>query len=1215
MKDQMMSKKQLILIAAVLSIFLLAGGFLYYRNEEETIREEKYSELHAIAELKAGQITQWVKERKADAGVLSESPFFISAIEEWLGNRNNLTLKKDIVERLIQIKEKFGYEDILIASPQGKLFLSLNPMINKFDPDTSHAIIKAVGTQKISFTNFYFCSTHKTVHLDIIAPVVNENKTTITALVLRVNPNDYLYPLIQYWPTPSDTAETLLVRRDDNSVLFLNELRHKKHAALLLRRPLTEKELVCVKAVTGTEGIVEGKDYRGIAVLADIWPVQGTPWYIIAKVDKNELFSKLYYRTGVIAGFTFLLFVLLVAGMSWFYQYRQKDIYEDLFSKEKSLREAQEEFRTTLYSVGEAVITTDAKGSIRQMNPVAEILTGWDAPDAKGKPLEEVFQILNEETRSKTVNTVQKVLKEGVVFGLANHTLLISKDGKEIPIADSGAPIRNESGDVTGVVLVFRDQTEERMAQKRLLESEQRFRLLYDQSPAPYQSLDEKGNILDVNITWLETLGYEKNEVIGRWFGEFLADNNAALFLERFSQFKSLGEVHGVEFEMKHKDGHTIIVSFEGSISSNKRGDFLQTHCVFTNITERKRVEKELLESEERFRMFIESAPEAIFVQSRGCFVYLNPAMLWLLRASTPEELLGKNFMDQIAPEYHEAINERIRRQRETGQPVPTMEQEYLRLDGLRVPVETTAVAIRFQNQDAHLVFIRDITERKKAEKQLRNLSRVVEQSPASVLITDLQGNIEYINPKFTEVTGYSLEEVRGQNPRILKSGETPPEEYRKLWKTITAGGEWRGVLHNKRKNGTFFWERASISPVRNTLGEITNFIAVKEDITNQKSLEDQFRQAQKMEAVGQLAGGISHDFNNILTAVIGYAHMLKMKLKDDQKLESYADHILSVSERAANLTQSLLAFSRKQIMNPKPTDLNGIIRRTDHLLSRIIGEDIQLQTKFSGEDPIVIVDAGQIEQVLMNLAANARDAMPEGGQLSIETEMIDIDHVFIREHGYGEEGPYVVISVTDTGTGMSSETREKIFEPFFTTKEVGKGTGLGLAMVYGIIKQHEGHITVYSEPGKGTTFRIYLPLIQAKIDEITPEFSAPPETGTETILLAEDDPEVMVFTKQLLEEYGYKVIDAADGDDAIKKFMLYKNKIQLVMLDVIMPKRNGREVYEAVKNIRPDIRVLFASGYPADHINGMIADGSPLITKPVSPTKLLNKIREVLDK
>jgi CheY-like chemotaxis protein len=301
--------------------------------------------------------------------------------------------------------------------------------------------------------------------------------------------------------------------------------------------------------------------------------------------------------------------------------------------------------------------------------------------------------------------------------------------------------------------------------------------------------------------------------------------------------------------------------------------------------------------------------------------------------------------------------------------------------------------------------------------------------------------------------------------------------------------------------------------------------------------------------------------------------------------------------------------------MNPRPVDLNEIMRRIDHLLSRIIGEDIKLQTVLSEKDLIVMADPGQIEQVLMNLATNARDAMPKGGLLTIGTETLDIDNEFIKEHGFGKDGEYALISLTDTGAGIDRETREKIFEPFFTTKEVGKGTGLGLSMVYGIVKQHEGYINVYSEPGSGTTFRIYLPLIEAQAEKIKPEVMQTTERGTETVLLAEDETEVREFTKKLLEEYGYKVITAASGQDAINEFKAHKDKIQLLLLDVIMPNKNGREAYEEIKKIRPDIRALFMSGYPADiiHKHEIIENGFAYIEKPVSSTKLLKKIREVL--
>jgi CheY-like chemotaxis protein/two-component sensor histidine kinase len=321
------------------------------------------------------------------------------------------------------------------------------------------------------------------------------------------------------------------------------------------------------------------------------------------------------------------------------------------------------------------------------------------------------------------------------------------------------------------------------------------------------------------------------------------------------------------------------------------------------------------------------------------------------------------------------------------------------------------------------------------------------------------------------------------------------------------------------------------------------------------------------------------------------------------------------LSDRAANLTQGLLALSRKQIINLRPLNINETIRNVEGLLLRIIGEDIELKTLLTDRKVTIMADAGQLEQVLLNLATNARDAMPDGGQLTIETEVMQLDCEFRRTHGFGKPGTYVLISESDTGEGMDDKTKEKMFEPFFTTKEVGKGTGLGLSIVYGIVKQHDGYINVYSERGRGTTFKIYLPLIKAEPDGEKMETVSSPEKGEETLLFAEDDNEVRAFTREVLVEYGYAVIEASDGEDAIKKFEENGDKIQLLLLDVIMPKKNGKEVYEEIKKVKPDVKVLFMSGYTADviHKKGIVEEGLDLILKPVSPTVLLNKIRAML--
>ncbi|MEW6109003.1 MAG: ATP-binding protein [Nitrospirota bacterium] len=397
----------------------------------------------------------------------------------------------------------------------------------------------------------------------------------------------------------------------------------------------------------------------------------------------------------------------------------------------------------------------------------------------------------------------------------------------------------------------------------------------------------------------------------------------------------------------------------------------------------------------------------------------------------------------------------------------------------------------------------------------------------------------------------------------------------------------------------------------------ITGLIHIVRDITEQKKLEDQFRHAQKMEAVGTLAGGIAHDFNNILNVIIGYGDIIQRSLGEDNALKAHIGEVLTAAERAANLTHGLLAFSRKQIIDTRPVNVNDIVNGVKKILSRIIGEDIDFSSRIYEKEIIIKADYSQIEQVLMNLATNARDAMPDGGLFIIETGLVELDNNFIQAHGYGYPGLYALISVTDTGIGMDAKTKEKIFEPFFTTKEFGKGTGLGLATAYGIIKQHNGYINIYSEVGEGTTFKIYLPAIESKAEDVESAVSHPVQGGSEIILAAEDDEAVRKLSRSVLEQFGYRVIIAEDGEDALNKFMENKDRIQLLLLDIIMPKKNGKEVYEEIRKVSPGIKTLFISGYTADllHKKGILDEGINFISKPVSVNELLTKVREVLDK
>ncbi len=511
-------------------------------------------------------------------------------------------------------------------------------------------------------------------------------------------------------------------------------------------------------------------------------------------------------------------------------------------------------------------------------------------------------------------------------------------------------------------------------------------------------------------------------------------------------------------------------------------------------------------------------------------------------------------------------------------------------------------------------MIIADTLELQKLAERKHLITTAIEESGEGVIIANRNGDIEYVNPAVEVITGYTEEELRSinifANMRCWGIGED-------VVRDVANGNIWSASLKSKKKDGKDYYEVLSVIPVKNEKAEVIKFVSISRDLTKERSLEDQLRQSQKMEVVGRFAGGIAHDFNNILTAIMGYGNLIMEDMREDDPLRDYVREVLSSTERAANLTRSLLAFSRRQPISLRPVNLNEIIKGVEKLLLRLIGEDIEMKTTFSEKDMTVMADPGQLEQTLLNLATNARDAMPEGGLLTIETSLVDIDEEYVKSHLFAKPGTYALITVTDTGTGMDAETREKVFEPFFTTKGVGKGTGLGMSIVYGIIKQHDGNINVYSEPGMGATFKIFLPLVKTGLEELQPVEVTGPVRGTETVLLAEDDASVRRLIKEVLEKNGYTVVEAADGEDAVMVFREKGEKIDILLLDVMMPKKNGIAAYEEIIKMDPEIKTLFMSGYAEEVLyrKGITEKGLHLLSKPVSPNNILKSIREALDK
>jgi len=675
-------------------------------------------------------------------------------------------------------------------------------------------------------------------------------------------------------------------------------------------------------------------------------------------------------------------------------------------------------------------------------------------------------------------------------------------------------------------------------------------------------------------------------------------------------------------YRLKTADGKWTWFTDHGKvIKRDNNGRPLRMLGTLRNVNEQQTAAENLKDSEERYRLLADNTVDIIWVMDPHLsFTYISPAVSEILGYKV-DDIIGENLNKFVTPETFSYIKQLFREKIARGpDDVPKLvEFEILNSEGKSVSVESKGrFLFNKQGQPTAMQGImRDITKRKNSEAEKERLLFAIEQATETIIITDTNAITQYVNPAFLQLSGYSEEEIINHNPRILKSGKHNDAFYKNMWEIITSGKTWTGRVTNKRKDGTLYTEDASISPVRNAAGDIVNYVSVRRNVTQEIKLEKQLHQAQKMESVGLLAGGIAHDFNNILQAINGYADLALDDLTPQDKAFDSIKRISDAGSKAAALVRQILAFSRRQVLDMKSLNINDVIEKLTNSMLRTLGAHINIDFEADNTLDTVQADPVQIEQIIMNLCLNARDAMPNGGTITIETGNVMIDEDYCETHTWViHPGPYVMLCITDTGCGMDKNTLENIFDPFFTTKDVGEGTGLGLSTVYGLVKQHGGMVDVYSEVDMGTTFKIYIPQSEQCEKSQTKKNDGPAKGGTETILLAEDDEGVFKIAKTFLELAGYKVLGARDGVEAIDIFDKHEHEIDMALLDVMMPRKGGRAVYEHIHKKQENFKVLFASGYSmnAIHTHFVLDEGMNLIPKPYQRNDLLREIRAVLD-
>ncbi len=751
------------------------------------------------------------------------------------------------------------------------------------------------------------------------------------------------------------------------------------------------------------------------------------------------------------------------------------------------------------------------------------------------------------------------------------------------------------------------------------------YRVLFENNSQPMLIYEDKSwAFLAVNDAALQQYGFSRDEFLQMTLKDIRPKEDIPAVLQRLASIRGGRENVGV-WRHRKKDGSI----FQADVNVHHiewQGSKAYLISV-TDVTEGRRTAAALSESEQQIRLLLDSTAEGIFgVDLKGACSFCNQACVNLLGYQRSDELLGQD-MHKLC--HHSRpdgtplpIQEsKIYKASRLGQGVHAGDEVFWRRDDTSFPTEYWGYPIRRDGQLAgYVVSFLDITERRQAELDLEartaHLNALIENNPLATVVLDSNYRVQMCNPAFGKLFLYDGGEVVGRplDELVVSPGESIPSHQ--FSQANLRGEVLHAITRRARKDGTLVDVEVYGVPLIID-GQVKGSYGIYRDISEEKRLEQQLRQAVKMEAVGRLAGGVAHDFNNMLGVIIGYSELLEDAVEGHDRCKKHVEEIKKAARRAASLTRQLLAFSRQQVLEPRVLSLNSIVTEMEKMLRRVLGEDIEMITRLDSGLGHVKVDQSQIEQVIMNLVVNARDAIPQGGTLTLETGNADLDEAFVRRHPAAKLGRYVRLTVTDTGTGMDAETQAQIFEPFFTTKELGRGTGLGLATVYGVVKQSEGYIWVSSEVGKGTTFQIHFPRVEraAEVAVTRPQMTSR-ALGTETILLVEDAEPLRDLARVLLEEAGYIVLGACSGEQALQVAESTAGAIDLLLTDVVMPAMSGATLAEKLGAVRPQMKILYMSGYPDDKMvkHGVLAEGKVLLQKPFTRESLLGKVRELLN-
>jgi len=1239
----------LIVATGLVTLTLIGGGYWFYIYQEQAFRENTEANLQAAAELKVNQIAEWRSEQLRDASSFMKSTFFSEALERFLADPQT-ELAEKILSQFRSIQELFNYRDVMLVDRDGQVHLSLRKHHGSLHDEAARYLVEALREGRPVMTDLHAGPADLPPHIDVVAPLFSQTDKTRDpngAVILQIDARQFLYPLIQFWPTPSVSAETLLVRKEGEAVLFLNDLRHQPDTALKLRIPLSKKNVPAVMAVLGKEGILQGTDYRGVGVLSVLKAIPNSPWFMVSKMDDAEALAGWRFRSILLLVLVIALLAFLLTAVGVVWQRTRKSHYKELFLAETALRKAEEGHRITLMSVGDGIISTDAEGRVEILNPVAEALTGWRQEEARGKPLELVFRIFNEETRQPVKNPVSKALNEGLVVGLANHTALVAQDGTERPIADSAAPIRDEHGKMIGVVFVFRDQSEQRAAQRLLTQEKEQAQQYLDVVGVMLIALDTSGRVTLVNKKGCEILGYEEGDVLGKdWVEHFLPDKVRhevkGYFSGIISGYLEMDEY--LESVVLANSGEARLIAWHNSILRDHGGSIIGILSSGEDITDRKKTQLALRESEKQYRLLMENLHAGVVVHALDTnILFCNNAAPQLLGLSH-DEMMGKTVIDPAWSFLREDESPMPLDEYPVNQVISRLEPLTNLVVGInrpltkdRVWVLVNAYPVFKEEKDLEHVVVTfvDITARKAMEESLRierdHYADVVNVCPVGIyrmrifspekwkegawLSSDeAPYAMEMVSDRFCKLLGVSRE-TYARNPGILNALVHPEDKARFAERHESAMSnpsefQWEGRIVTQGEIRALRFE--SIPRILQN-GDViwTGFV---QDITDRKHAEELALQSARLRAVADLSSGVAHHFNNLLQIVMASTSLSLADLEsgDLSEIKATLEKMLQAAKLGAETVKRLQTFAdmRADVTEGESAvfDIATTARNVAEVSKPVWKSDtekkgIKIDLKLDLEDGCLVKgQENEIFEVIVNLIRNAAEAMPQVGDIEVKTH---------------READEVIVQVRDTGTGIAEEDLSKVFQPFWSSKGVGIGKGMGLAVTHGLVKRHGGAISVDSKMGVGTTFTIRLPLAQEPVAKL--EQSSIGTSGDHlTILVIDDDVNIASLLERICAKEGHTVYGALSGQEGLEIFK--KEAVDLVISDLGMPGMNGWDVGKAIRSICQEKGVskppfILLTGYGGQELEKEKIARSGIdavVAKPIDRATVLATVQEI---